>query len=192
MSKKPLSPWLVVIAMLAIGVAGRLLPHPPNVAPIASVALFAGFYFSRRGMAALLPLSAMLISDLFLGVYNIRIAAVVYVAFLLPVVWGPWLRGEVTLSARWSWLRPVLGVARVAGAALAGSVAFFLLSNLAVWGFSATYPHTTEGLVACYVAALPFFHYTLLGDLAYTTVLFGGYAMALSFSQARTAQTLSA
>ncbi len=191
MSKKSLSPWFVVIVLLAIGIAGRLVPHPPNVAPIASVALFAGFYFSHRGTAALLALSAMLVSDLFLGVYNIRIAAVVYVAFVLPVLWGPWLRGEAKLSAGLAWLRPFVGGLRVLGAALAGSVAFFVLSNFAVWLFGSHYPHNAAGLVACYVAALPFLHYTVLGDLAYTSVLFGGYALAMASLQAE-ARPLSA
>ncbi len=186
MSKKSLNPWFVVIALLVIGVAGRVLPHPPNVAPIASVALFAGFYFSHRGTAALLALCAMLVSDLFLGVYDIRLAAVVYVAFVLPVVWGPWLRGEAQVPASLAWLKPFVGGLRVLGAALAGSVAFFVLSNFAVWLFGSHYPHNAAGLVACYVAALPFFHHTVLGDLAYTSVIFGGYALAIAAFQSET------
>jgi hypothetical protein len=60
---------------------------------------------------------------------------------------------------------------------LASSVLFFVLTNFGVWAFDALYPKTLEGLMACYVAAIPFFRNTLLGDLSYTVVLFGGFAL---------------
>ena len=61
---------------------------------------------------------------------------------------------------------------------LASSVLFFLLTNLGVWALGTGYPKSPEGLIACYVAALPFFQNTLLGDAFYATVLFGGLALA--------------
>jgi hypothetical protein len=66
----------------------------------------------------------------------------------------------------------------IAGAALASSIIFFVLTNFGVWAFGSWYPKTWEGLVACYVAAIPFFHNTLLGDAFYVSVLFGGLAFA--------------
>ena len=192
MTKREFSPWLVVLLLLGVGVAGRLLPHPHNVAPIASVALFAGFYFSNRARAALLPLTAMLLSDLFLGVYDIRIAAVVYLAFTLPVLFGGFLQKDLApkhpLTQRFL---PLLRILRLVGAAMAASLSFFLLSNLAVWFFGSFYPHTWQGLIACYVAALPFLHLTVVGDLAYTTLLFGAYATYLSLSSSLEQDALS-
>ncbi len=64
-------------------------------------------------------------------------------------------------------------VARVAGASLAGSITFFVVSNFAVWAVWNMYPKTLAGLGACYVAALPFFRNAVAGDLAFTAVLFG-------------------
>jgi hypothetical protein len=55
------------------------------------------------------------------------------------------------------------------------SILFFLLSNGAVWAFSGMYPLNPSGLAQCYVAALPFLEKTMLGDLFWTGVLFGGY-----------------
>lgn len=66
----------------------------------------------------------------------------------------------------------------IAGAALASSVLFFVLTNFGVWALGSWYPKTWEGLVACYVGAIPFFYNTLVGDAVYTTVLFGGLALA--------------
>jgi hypothetical protein len=60
---------------------------------------------------------------------------------------------------------------------LASSVLFFVITNFGVWAFDAFYPKTWEGLIACYVAAIPFFQNTLIGDLLYTAVLFGGFAL---------------
>ena len=65
----------------------------------------------------------------------------------------------------------------MAGATLAGSVAFFVVSNFGVWECGALYPRTPAGLLACYTAALPFFPNSLLGDAAYSTALFGGFAL---------------
>ena len=64
---------------------------------------------------------------------------------------------------------------------LAGSVLFFVWTNFGVWAFWNLYPHTLEGLVACYTAAIPFFRNTLLGDVVYSTALFGGFALAERF-----------
>jgi hypothetical protein len=69
-------------------------------------------------------------------------------------------------------------VLRIAGAALASSVVFFVVTNFGVWVFGSRYPKTAAGLLACYVAAIPFFQNTLAGDALYTAVLFGGFAVA--------------
>ena len=53
-----------------------------------------------------------------------------------------------------------------------------MLSNFGVWAFDAIYPKTAQGLIACYVAAVPFFQQTLAGDAVYTAALFGGLALA--------------
>jgi hypothetical protein len=70
--------------------------------------------------------------------------------------------------------------------AAASSVFFFVTSNFAVWMFSGIYARDAGGLVKCYIAALPFFQNTLMGDLFWTTVLFGGFWLArLAFSGRR-------
>lgn len=151
------------LTLLALGVAGRLLPHPPNLAPIAALALFGGFALPR-GQALALAGGALLISDAIIGFYAPVLMIFVYVGLLFPVVFGNWLRAR-------------LSVLRIGAAALAGSLFFFVASNLAVWAFSGWYPPTLDGLAACFLAALPFFQYTLAGDLLWAGVLFGGYAL---------------
>jgi hypothetical protein len=153
---------LVLISMILLAAASRLVPHPPNMTSLTSVALFGGAYFCDRRLAFLVPLSALFLSDLMLGFYHHM--EVVYVSFALIVTIGLWLRKHRTIFP-------------IVGATLASSVLFFVLTNFGVWAFDALYPKTLAGLVACYVAAIPFFQNALLGDLLYTTVLFGGFAV---------------
>ena len=63
-------------------------------------------------------------------------------------------------------------------ASLISSTVFFIVTNLGVWLVGGLYPHTLPGLENCYILALPFFRNTLMGDLLYTGVLFGSFAMA--------------
>jgi hypothetical protein len=135
----------------------RLLPHPPNFTPIAAIALSSAVYFDKR-FAFIIPLAAMLISDLFLGFHTGM--AWVYGSFFAIGGIGLWLRSHK---------RPL----PIAGAALASSVLFFVVTNFGVWLTGTLYPKTLEGLIACYVAAIPFFQNTVAGDLLYTGVLFG-------------------
>ena len=155
---KPRLMALITIALAAA--ASRLIPHPPNLTSITAIALFGGAYFSDKRLAFLVPLAALFLSDLILGFYSHM--EVVYLSFALIVCIGLWLQKR--RSAFY-----------IAGAALVSSVLFFFLTNFGVWAFESLYPKTFEGLLACYVAAIPFFQNTLQGDLFFTAVLFGGF-----------------
>ena len=155
----------IVALFSAILVAAvlRLVPHPPNFTPIGAMALFSGAYLGRRVIAFVAPLAAMLLSDAILGFYSgvwvtyLGVAAVVLI-------------GSLALSRR--------SVLRIGLAAVASSIAFFLVSNFGTWMLSGMYAHSIAGLAACYVAAIPFFQNTVAGDLFYTTLLFGGFRIA--------------
>jgi hypothetical protein len=150
-------------AFVLLAALARLLPHPPNFAPVAAVALFAGAHFSRTSWAFAVPLAAMLLSDAYLGFHDLTL--VVYGAFAAAVGIGLLLRSRRGLRA-------------IAGASLASSILFFVVTNFAVWAFGTLYPKTAAGLAACYVAAIPFFQNTVLGDAFFTAALFGGWALA--------------
>jgi hypothetical protein len=151
-----------LISIVLAAALSRLIPHPPNMTSLTAVALFGGAYFSDRRLAFLVPLAALFLSDLVLGFYGHM--EVVYSSFALIVCIGLWLGKD----------RSVL---RIAVAALTSSVLFFLLTNFGVWAFGSLYPRTLDGLVTCYVAAIPFFRNTFQGDMLYTFILFGGFAM---------------
>lgn len=153
------------IALLA-AVAVRLLPHIPNFTPLGAFALFVGVFVAKKYWWGLsLPLFAMFLSDLFIGFYDFKLMVVVYGSFLVYTGLG------MLVSKRKSIAAVFLG-------SIGGAVAFYLTTNFAVWAFSSWYPHTVSGLLLSYTLALPFFKYTILGDLFFTSVLFGVYEFA--------------
>ena len=164
---------LVLAALIFVAALSRLLPHPPNFSPVEAIALFGGAYFASRAWALAVPLVALLVSDLVMGVvvgasYASYIGGVsfwsVYACIALSTLLGFGLRGKV-------------GGARVLGYSLAGSVLFFIVTNFGAWLGSPVYPQSGAGLVAAYAAGIPFFQWTVLGTLAYAAILFGGFAL---------------
>lgn len=160
---------IFILGAIIIGAAlTRLIPHPMNFAPLGAMALFGSAYLSKNSIGLVATMMAWFISDLVLN--NFVYAAsgftlftegsvFIYGSIVLIYLLGKGLLKEVTLP-------------RMLGGSLGASVIFFLLSNFGVWMSGYGYPMTAEGLVACYVAAVPFFQNTLFGDLFYAAVLF--------------------
>jgi hypothetical protein len=161
------------LAVLLIGFAAlsRFIPHPPNFAPIAAMALFGGVYLDKR-YAFIVPLLAMVLSDIFLGFHST--IPYVYGSFIVTALIGLWLKNHKSVGL-------------IVGASLTSSVLFFIVTNFGVW-VSGVYPQTLGGLAACYVAAIPFFRNTVFGDLLYVGVLFGLYESALHILRTRAAR----
>jgi hypothetical protein len=152
---------VLALFLIALDVFARTTPHIWNFMPVAATALFAGRTFGSRGLALLVPLAAMLLSDAIIGFDSLRMEIVVYACMLLPALVG--------IASR-----RVGGAAVVIAAMLSCSLFFFIATNLAVWAFGNLYPHTVTGLIECFIAAIPFLEKTVFGDLLWTGVLFGG------------------
>jgi hypothetical protein len=157
---------LLALALIVLAAALRIAPHPWNFTPVGAIALFAGAMLRDRRLAFLFPLLALFAGDLFVGFHKLMF--VVYASFLLNVAIGLWLRDRRT-------------IARISLATLLGAVQFFLVTNFAVWQFLSGYQHTASGLLACYIAGIPFFWSTLAGDALYAALLFGSFAFAERF-----------
>ena len=144
----------IILGMIVLAVASRLLPHPPNFAPITGIALFAASKINKKLVAFLLPLFCLFITDLILGLSWINLF--VYLSFGLISMMGMLVKRVSILT--------VLG----------SSLLFFIVSNFGVWLFY--YPLSLEGLVSCFTLAIPFFGNTLAGDLFYTALLFYSFS----------------
>jgi hypothetical protein len=154
---RPLAIGLTVVAGLA------RMAQNLNFAPVGALSLFAGARL-RGWHAYALPIVLMAVTDPLLGGYSTS-TPFVYASFLLSV----WMGTKIRKTEN------PLGIG---GMALAGSLQFFLISNLPSWLWSSgAYPHNLSGLAACYTAAIPFFRHTLESDLLYTAVLFGAHAL---------------
>ncbi len=153
------------VALIIFGTLCRLVPHPPNLSPFGGLSLYAGARLPRRWAWAV-PLVAMALADTIIENGTGRstftpVRGTIYVTYAATALLASWgLRGRKS-----PWTLPAWS--------LAASTLFFLMTNLAVWATGGMFPSTAAGLVACYVAALPFFGNTVVADLAGTAVLFG-------------------
>jgi len=153
--------WVVTL-MVFIAAFVRLLPHPPNFAPIAAMALFGGAYFSKKTFAFIIPLEAMFLTDMIIGIYSY--AWIVYLSFAVIVVLGIVMLKKVSVK-------------NLILASVTASVSFFAITNFGVWALGTLYPKTPAGLMASYTAAIPFFQNSLIGDLFFVGVMFGVYEL---------------
>ncbi|MBV9260750.1 MAG: hypothetical protein JO205_05210 [Pseudolabrys sp.] len=155
---------ILAAGLIALDVAARLLPHEPNFTPIAASALFAGTVMRMRSLAFVVPLAAMLISDAVIGPDVRAITLTVYAMFMLPALVA-YLPGRLRAPGMFA---PVI---------VAYSLLFYVVTNFVTWAAADMYPHTFAGLATCYAAALPYLPQTVVGDLFWAALLFGGAAL---------------
>lgn len=147
--------WTWVALLIVVGVFSRWIPHPPNFSALMAIALFAGFVLPAP-LALIVPIASAFAGDLVLGFHDLM--WVVYLS-LLPMVWlgrqMPQLKKQPKTWLSWG----LMG--------LLSSLLFFVTTNLAVWWSSGMYPHTQEGLVSCFILAIPFFHNSVMATWIY-------------------------
>ena len=135
-----------VVGIIIVAIISRLIPHPPNFTPVTAVALFSIINFKNKYLGVSIPIICLFVSDLILGISLINF----FVYFSLILISGiGYLFGKINIKS-----------------VLLSSIVFFLFTNFGVWLIG--YPKTLEGLITCYIAAIPFFGYTLAGDLFYS------------------------
>jgi hypothetical protein len=172
---------LAVITRLTL----NLIPNPPyNFSPLAAIGLFGIASFKRPVLALAIPFLALFVSDLFL---NNVIYAKYYTGFTLINSWWIYAAFALVVFTGWALLRQKTSPTRVVAASLISSIVFFLVTNFSVWQEGILYPLNAAGLMASYTAGLPFLGNTILGDLFFSSMLFGLYHWAgqMKFSVAK-------
>lgn len=159
--KKKLLDYGLVLALIAIGVTFRFLPHAPNFTPVIALVLFGAAYLPKK-IALLIPLGVMFVSDFFIGSYQFSLMFIVYGSLLLLGGFGFYLKRNDDWKS--------IGLTSLLGASI-----FFLTTNFGVWLFTPWYEKTLTGLMKAYYLALPFFRNTMVSTLVYSSALFFSY-----------------
>lgn len=162
-------PALIALALIIAGIALRLVPHAANFAPVGAIAIFGGAILSAR-YALWLPLIIMIVSDVVLGFHDTILFT--WGGFMLVSLFGVALKNRSNAE-------------RIPIGALGSAIIFYIVSNFGVWVEGKLYAHTLQGLLDCYISALPFLRTSLIADLMFSAALFGAYALALRFWQPR-------
>lgn len=157
------------LALFTVIVASRILPHAANISPVLALMLFSGTLFSdKKIFAYFVPVAAVLVTDYKLEFYDGIIFN--YVAYAWIIALGVFINPKKVTS--------------VAAAGLGSSLLFFIITNLGVWMQSSLYPKTWDGLVHCFVMAIPFFHNTIISNMISVLVIYGAYNFILARQQA--------
>ncbi len=151
---------MLAVILILMGVILRFVPHMPNFTPVAAIALFSGAYLNKR-TALVVPLVLMVVSDIIIGLHNV-----------ILFTWGSFILVAL-LGLRIKKHKSILGIFALS---LISSLLFYLITNFGVW-FMGWYPHTLEGLIHCYIMALPFLRNFTLATMLYSIVLFGLYEL---------------
>lgn len=175
--KKPL--LITALSMIFMAALSRLIPHAPNFTAVTAMALFAGATLPHRWLAVLIPVTALFLSDLLLGLHKEMLF--IYIPFAIIA-----LASSFAKSQEKSWMnRPFF----LGFSSLAASLFFFTVSNFGVWLVSGMYVRSAEGLVTCYMMALPFLVNQIVGDLFFSALLFTAWSFALSFAKSSVADS---
>lgn len=175
------SRFLIPATLILFAAVSRFFPYlfPShfsfNVQPVMAVALFGAASFQSRKAAFLIPLAAMLLSDWVLGMN--RVTPFVYLGFLCTLGIGFWLKSRKTPLS-------------ILGAALSSSLIFFLVTNFGVFLLGELYPFNLQGFVQCYILAIPFLKNSIVGDLLFSILLFGGSALIGKIASSRSLKAI--
>lgn len=162
-----------VLVLILVAAFSRIIPHPHNFTPVGGIAVFGSYFLGRKIWAFLVPLFSLWLSDLFINniIYPIQYPQY-YEGFTL---FGSfWVYGSFLLMIPIGWgLLSTFTLPRLALTGFSTASLFFLITNFGSWLNNPIYPQNFSGLLTSYVAGLPFFQNTLLGDICYLVILFG-------------------
>ncbi len=165
----------VLALFILLAAFSRMIPHMLNFSPLGAIGLFGAAYFTKKWHAFLIPIAATWLSDLFIN-------NVIYAQYYPKFTWFYegfyWQYGSYLLIALAGiFIFKKVSTSRVIFGALASTSIFFLVTNFACFPGNPTYTQNFGGLMTCYAAGIPFVKATLLGDLFYSGVLFGSFAL---------------
>ncbi len=165
--------------------ATRLLPHTANFVPVFAMILFATAHLKNKWNAIFISIGALWLSDLYINnwgsaakffdQYDPATGQLLVDNFIF--IYNPlnYLGYIMIAFIGIQIFKKSISLPKVFGSSLLAAFVFFLVSNFTVWMGGVMYPLTFDGLILCYVKAIPFFRTTLASNIFFSAVLFGGY-----------------
>ena len=172
-------------AIILLISGSRLIPHTANFVPVFAMILFASVHLKNKWNAIFISIGALWLSDLYINNWGSSAiffdqydavtgqllvdnfiffnSPVQYLAYILIAFLGIQI------------FKNSISLPKVFASSLLAGVAFFLVSNFGVWLSGTMYPLSLDGLLSCYIAAIPFFRATLASNIFFSSILFGGY-----------------
>ena len=132
----------------------RFITVIPNFTPLISLILFIPLVLKDKKLAMILIIIAQLFADFFIGFYDTMLF--VYGTYILVALFA--FKYMIAINFY-----------KVLSSSVVASIVFYITSNFGVWLLG--YPRTIEGFLTCYVNAIPFFGFTILGDLIYSFLI---------------------
>lgn len=152
--------YFAILGFILFGAMSRFLPHPPNFTAMNAIALFSAYSIGSLPLSIVTVFTSMLMADFVIGFHSIMLY--VYLSFALIVSLGHFLK-QTTSTLKLSLISTT------------SSILFFIVTNFGVWLTSSMYSKTIEGLMTCYIAAVPFISNQVFGDIFYTILLVKGW-----------------
>ena len=151
-----------IIFLIFLLVLSRIIPHPPNFTPILAGLIFLPFIKKDISFSVIVPLSAMLISDFFIGMHSLML----------------WTYIPILVISFISYYFYETRIKRVGALAISSPVIFFVISNFGVWLNSASYSNDLDGLIACYINAIPFYANSAVACILFSLAFYAAIALA--------------
>ena len=131
--------------------ASRFVPHPPNFTSLLALSFYIPAIIGIRYLPALIV--SFIITDAIIGFHSTIFFTWTSVLII----------GLISKYFQSTMINRLSGV-------IFGVCIFYILTNFGVWtkGF---YGYSLEGLLTCYILALPFFGYSLVSTIIFSVVI---------------------
>jgi len=167
--------YLGIIVLILFASFSRIIPHIPNFTPIGAIALFGGAYFKNKLHAFIIPILSLWVSDLVINNYILSYYYDEFTWFYPGFLWQ-YSSFCIIIIIGYFYLKN-LSLKKIFLSSIASSLLFFIITNFGVWISGSLYPLNINGLITCYILAIPFLKGTLIGFLFYSSFLFGAFEM---------------
>lgn len=168
---------ILLVSIITSIIFFRTIPHAPNFTPLGGATLLGAAFFGRKYLAILVPIAAMWLSDLLLN-------NTLYASYSEGFQWGASYQiftfAAIALTAIFGmkWFSKITN-AKIFGGAIMATVLFFVVTNFGTWLAGTLYAKSLSGLIACYIAAIPFLLNSLVSNLLFAFAAFYLYSFII-------------